>query len=74
MKIVKGIQMKIDVKDEVNFEIYVAGQVAIKESTRLHSITFDPKEQKATIVYLTDDNNTDDKLIRGQKLVNVYVE
>lgn len=72
MKIVKGIQMKIDVKDEADFEAYVAGQVAIKDVTRLHSITFDPKEKKATIVHLTD--FAEGQLVRGQRLVDVYVE
>lgn len=72
MKIVKGIQMKVDVKSEADFEAYVAGQVSIKDTTRLHSVTFDPKEQKATVVYLTD-NNSEEGLVRGQRLVDVYV-
>lgn len=71
MKIVKGIQMKVNAKDAADFESQVAGQVAIKDVTGFHSASFDEKEQKATFVYINVD---DGKLAKGQKEVDVYVE
>ena len=71
MKIVKGIEMQISVENKDAFLDYLAGQEAIKNATHFHSATFDEKSKKATVVYLND--KTDQGIVRGQKIVEVYV-
>lgn len=72
MKIVQGIQMKVSVENKEDFVAYVAGQLAVKDATGFHSAVFDEKEKKATIIYLNDSNK--ENIVRGQKIVEVYVD
>ena len=71
MKIVNGIEMKVKVETQNDFEDHVAGQFAIKETTGFHSATFDEKKKMATIIYLNE--QTEERVVRGQKVVKVYV-